>query len=151
MAARTRSRVEVLFCHAPRWRNPLLCPAPSRAAEKGPFTLRPLTMDKLHGISRGSSWRRTRWTDRIRRVSQSDEPSMRRTPSCFCTVTPLSVRSTIPRVERDPVLTDAASIERSVGTKHSKRAGPRARCSKSSKSTLWERVRERKKDGTRRR
>ena len=36
--------------------------------------------------------------------------------------------------------TDAASIERSVGTKHAKLAGLGARCSTTNKSALWERA-----------
>ena len=67
---------------------------------------------------------------------------MRRPSSSLSMVTPFSVRSTIPRVERHPfyfLATDAASIERSVGTKHARRAGSSsARCI--TITTLWERV-----------
>ena len=51
---------------------------------------------------------------------------MRRPSFFLCMVTPLSMRSTIPRVRETLyffLMTDAASIERSVGTKHSLGAG----------------------------
>ena len=112
------------------------------------FPTRPLTMDKLHGISRGSSWRRT-WRSSVFVERRTTGPSWCRpkrrafnaaTPLSFCTVTPLSVRSAIQRVERDPVpLTQSLSSGRLERSTQSSRASGRARCSE---GTLWERVRE---------
>lgn len=84
--------------------------------------------EKLHGISCGSSLRRTLCLKEA--VSAKAICLQCSDPSVSLMVTPLSVRLSIPRVVPYsrlvgyPVLhTDAASIERSVGTKHSSHVG----------------------------